>query len=64
MYTFYVVHDTQCYMHNYKEKSDKNEILKVAFWGWVMFIFSNLLGGGGGRSLTFCAIMRGWVMFF
>ena len=34
-----------CY-NNYREKSDKNAILKVEFWGWVMFIFSNLLGVG------------------
>ena len=29
-----------------RKKSDKNAILKVEFCGWVMFIFSNLMGVG------------------
>ena len=47
-----------CY-NNYREKSDKNAILKVFGVGHVYF--QQLVGGG---SLTFCAITREWVMFF
>ena len=48
-------------MHNYKEKNDENAILKVESWGVGHVYFQQLVGGG---SLTFCAITRGWVMFF
>ena len=46
MYAFYVVHVLYAVCIIIREKSDKNAILKVEFWGWVMFIFSNLVGVG------------------
>ena len=60
MYTFYVVHVLYAVCIIIREKSDKNAILKVEFWGWVMFIFSNLVGW----VTKACAITRGWVMCF
>ena len=47
-----------------RKKVIKMKYSKLSF-GDGSCLFSQLVGGGGGgRSLTFCAIMRGWVMFF
>ena len=46
MYTFYVVHVLYAVRIIIRKKSAKNAILKVEFWGLVMFIFSNLVGVG------------------
>ena len=45
-----------------RKKVIKMKYSKLSFGGGSC-LFSQLVGGGG-RSLTFCAIMRGWVMFF